>query len=342
MRRLLKYIGSMYNKRIRTFINSLLVPKGYIVSRIDRGQLFVFNPSDSAQGYAYYVTGLYGDLNELIVQQIFQNLVENKRYIVDAGAHYGFYTLIAAVRISKSGKVLAFEPSKDNFRVLKLNIVINRLQNVKLFNVGLWDHETEAYLGMPKGTRNTGEKTLAINVNQSDDIEIIKLKRLDTILNNLNINRVNLAKIDVEGAEYHVIKGFGTYLDECENIIIEVHPRKMLKLGYSPIELYNMLKKHGFEVYLIDRRKIIVPINIENIKRISRTAARYHVFASRLDSEYVLRIVLSTTRWYNLTSLSFFDKRHRLTVSLNKFLNKTITTLRGRNNMLALVPTRLM
>lgn len=109
----LRCLGSWFHKSVKLFVDSVLVPRGYVVTRINYGQLYIFNPSDSAQGYILYTVGMYGAGTELVAQMLFSKLAEESRWVVDVGAHYGFYTLLATVRIGSSSKVLAFEPSKE-------------------------------------------------------------------------------------------------------------------------------------------------------------------------------------------------------------------------------------
>ena len=319
-------LGSRLHKSVKLFVDNVLVPRGYVVTRIDYGQLYIFNPSDSAQGYILYTVGTYGAGTELVAQMLFSKLAEESRCVVDVGAHWGFYTLLAAVRIGSSGKVLAFEPSKENFRVLKLNVALNKLRNVELLNVGLWDREAKACIGIPRG-RVSGENTLAIDVKRSNRVETVKLVRFDTIARGMNIDVVDLVKIDVEGAEYHVIKGFGSYLDRCKHILLEVHPQHMVKLGSNPIAMYSYLREMGFQVYLLDERRIVQPLVIEHCKE--KIFVRHHVLVTRLDVDRVVDLALRLKKeGYRLTPARFFDRRHRLAMHINTVINTVRSMLR--------------
>ena len=65
--------------------------------------------------------------------KIVENYVKEGDYVVDLGANIGYYTLIFAKLVGKKGKVFAFEPDKDNFRLLKKNIQTNCYSNI-VFN----------------------------------------------------------------------------------------------------------------------------------------------------------------------------------------------------------------
>ena len=56
---------------------------------------------------------------------------------LDVGAHIGKFTILAARLLRGRGQVLAFEPEPENFRMLRANVELNRVENVRLFPVAL-------------------------------------------------------------------------------------------------------------------------------------------------------------------------------------------------------------
>ena len=69
--------------------------------------------------------------------------------VVDVGAHIGRYTLIAANRVGRNGKVVAVEANPDNFEMLNNNVKLNRLTNVTSLNYAAYSHETKIKLYLP-------------------------------------------------------------------------------------------------------------------------------------------------------------------------------------------------
>jgi hypothetical protein len=61
---------------------------------------------------------------------VFLSLITDGDVVVDLGAHVGYYTLLAARRVGPEGRVFAFEPNPDNFRLLVKNIESNLYSNV--------------------------------------------------------------------------------------------------------------------------------------------------------------------------------------------------------------------
>lgn len=121
--------------------------------------------------------------------------------VIDAGAHYGFYTLQASRLVGNEGIVLAFEPHPRNHKGLLVNLHLNRIKNVKSFNTALGDSDgqTKLYIRSHSGAHSTFFRTKNwLNV---------KMSKIDTIVDKLGFEKVDLIKIDAEGAELDILKG---------------------------------------------------------------------------------------------------------------------------------------
>jgi 23S rRNA U2552 (ribose-2'-O)-methylase RlmE/FtsJ len=143
--------------------------------------------------------------------------------VIDIGAHMGRYTIIGAKRVGTKGKVVAIEANPSNFEMLNRNIKLNQLTNVISLNNAVYSKETKIKLYLPG--EELGHTTY--NTVMSD--------RAD----------VNWVKIDVEGAEFEVLKGASNVLSKSKDIalLIEVHNLSGGTNLYRPIieflNLYN-------------------------------------------------------------------------------------------------------
>ncbi len=233
----------------------IIVPNDLVEFRVDLGQKFYTIPSNSAQGLCLFLNGQYGSGTELEFQKIYMSIIKNGYFVVDVGAHFGFYTILAAERVGKSGLVLAFEPSTYNFEILNYNVMINGYSNVKLYNFGLGDTNTVATLGVAKAAKS-GENTMAIN-GDIQFMEKIIIERFYDVYQQERFERVpDLVKIDVEGAELLVLRGFDDLLSRIKCVMCEIHPNKMKKLGTTPHELFELLRANQFKIYLIKDKKL--------------------------------------------------------------------------------------
>ena len=170
--------------------------------------------------------GDLGILEHIYIDEDYDRLCRPHRgwIVIDIGAHVGLYALKAARTVGKSGLVVAIEPDPENFRILKWNIRINRLRNVIPLRVAVADFNGYAKLYIDKIGKGGG----SIISRVSDEfIEVICLT-LDRLLEYLRLRNVDLIKIDVQGAEYMVLKGARNCLkSRLPRLIIEFHSRDL-------------------------------------------------------------------------------------------------------------------
>lgn len=128
-----------------------------------------------------------------------------KDVVIDAGAHYGFYTILASRLVGNEGNVLAFEPHPHNYKRLLTNLRLNGIKNVKTFNLALGEinGQTKLHLANSGGHSTTPESSSC----SFHGYIPVKVATIDTVMKKLGVQKVSLIKIDVEGAELSVMKG---------------------------------------------------------------------------------------------------------------------------------------
>ena len=145
--------------------------------------------------------------------------------IVDAGAYIGFYTLYTALK-ARRGLVVAIEPSPWQLRILRVNVKLNRLDNVVIVDRALWSSKTRLKLYVSCYWANTSiykhyseEASGVCGVFEVDSVT------LDDLARDIGVNHIDLLKVDVEGAELEVLKGAKNTLSRnvVRRLIIEVH-----------------------------------------------------------------------------------------------------------------------
>jgi len=147
--------------------------------------------------------------------------------VVDVGAHYGFYTLYASRLVGADGMILAFEPHPDNYKGLLTNLRLNYVENVKTFNVALgeFDGQTKLYIRSHSGAHSILFRT--------KNYVNVRITKLDTVIEKLDLKKVNLIKIDAEGAELNILKGARKVLEKFKpNLSIATYhfPGQIVKL----------------------------------------------------------------------------------------------------------------
>ena len=167
--------------------------------------------------------------------------------VVDIGAHIGLYTIISSKRVGANGKVVAIEAHPGNFEMLNSNIKLNRLNNVIPLNYAVYSKETKVKLYLPSGESGfTKYNTIMPNwINTREKFVEVNANTLDYLLqlNKIRQEEVNWIKIDVEGAEFEVLKGASNVLSKSKDIAIlmELHGPPHI---YRPkveefVDLYN-------------------------------------------------------------------------------------------------------
>ena len=172
--------------------------------------------------------------------------------IIDAGAHIGLSSLYFKW-LYPHCRIIAFEPNPRLFATLSENISQNALTDVTLVPAALGKHSGETHFWLDAtpwqwwsvgsfipGAWNGEQKT-------QEEIIVQTVKLIDYVE---KLPRVDLLKMDIEGAEWTVIRGLRGQIDKIKQLIFEFHPTKNQNLS----EIMAYLQKRGFTVSLADRK----------------------------------------------------------------------------------------
>ncbi len=173
-------------------------------------------------------------------------ILESNSVIVDVGANIGQY-MTAAKTFLPDARVYSFEPDTEIFNILKNNAA--QYKNVKVFNLALSDKEgIEKFYKSVEFSEWSSLNKSAIS-GESKEVKI-KTNVGDKVLKDLS--EIDLLKVDVEGAEFKVIKGLTKTLKKSKYLLIEISIlRNRDDLGSS--ELIKYLLDNGFYIYSIGR-----------------------------------------------------------------------------------------
>lgn len=144
------------------------------------------------------------------------------KVIYDIGANIGNHTVYFAHNIPNV-QIFSFEPMKENYELLKRNVIDNFLKNVKTFNFALGAHNMKACMKIlienNNGSASMKEKFV--------DGEKVKVRVIDE----LKLSYPDFVKIDVEGYEVEVLKGMKNLLDNCTpDLWIEVDTKNAISV----------------------------------------------------------------------------------------------------------------
>jgi len=202
--------------------------------------------------------------------QLFVQSCQPGMTVVDVGAHVGLYTLLAARRVLPHGRVFAFEPDPDNFALLELNTRVNNLSwFVTARKIALGNEE--GIRPLYRDVRNSGCRSFnADNVAILKDSISAEVTTLGRALSDHGCSKVDLIKVDVEGAEGLVFAGAWEVLESNPlSVFLEFWPTGMTRMGSDPFTFIVELMRRGFVIHAIEEgKRILVPITdpVEAVK----------------------------------------------------------------------------
>jgi len=171
---------------------------------------------------------------------------------IDIGANEGFYTVFAAQRIGPRGVVVAVEPSPREYARLENNVSINGFSNVSVVKQALGARRGKAVLHVANPEHN-GQNTLGdfghAGVTAVDHVKIDVID-LDSLVQEQRLSRVDIIKIDVEGAELEVLRGGTKTLEQHKPIVlIELFDAALRKQGASAVAVLTQLRELGYSFF---------------------------------------------------------------------------------------------
>lgn len=186
--------------------------------------------------------------------------------VLDVGAHHGLYTLLASKRVGNGGKVIAFEPSPRERRLLGRNLRLNFLSNTRIEPFALGNELSKAQLYVVQGGEDGCNSLRPPAVRASTETVIVDVNSLDRYLDEAGIGRVDFMKLDVEGAEREVLLGAQGLLAGTSRrrpvILAEVQDLRTEPWGYPAREILQILDRIGYNWFRLLDHGGLAPIGI--------------------------------------------------------------------------------
>lgn len=228
-----------------------------------------------------YLTGGKSDESELrLAKFMISNLKAGQKF-ADVGAHYGYFSLLAAELVQASGKVYSFEAAPRTFNVLQKNI--SKIPQATAINAAVSDKNgTMTFYEFPTlySEYNTLDVDQFKNENWYEEQKPNKVKvktiTLDDFLNN-EAKSLDLIKVDVEGAEHLVVKGLQKHLTQkAPMIVMEYLSQKRGNTSHREAE--EFMKQLGYGAYVIQRDGSLMGIS----------SVESHMTEKKLDSDNIV------------------------------------------------------
>ncbi len=155
--------------------------------------------------------------------------------VVDIGANIGDFTLQAAT-VCSQGRVIAVEPASECGRMISVQMLLNQVNNVTWVQVALGSHEgdIEIHLDGIKSSAYWG----------TGKTEKVRLTTLPQLMREQQTDRVDLLKLDCEGAEWDILPAAEEVLPRIQQICLEFHCAQ----GWTGETLALWLQERGYQV----------------------------------------------------------------------------------------------
>ncbi len=182
------------------------------------------------------------------IKKIVYFIKKNKASFVDCGCNFGAYTIPVAKKF-KNQTIYAFDASEKAIYDLKNNINLNKLKNIKYFNIGVGDKNTIMYFDKDiEKLKNDGSFRFTKNIKDQK----VKIFKLDYFFkkNKIKLNKNVIIKLDLEGFDFLALKGLKKTLKKSKAIIF-IEISKMLQIHaknfYKEFQVFS--KKNNLFIY---------------------------------------------------------------------------------------------
>jgi FkbM family methyltransferase len=207
-----------------------------------------------------------GYYNKEIVA-LLNTLLREGMVVVDVGANIGEISMVCAKRVGPKGRVIAFEPIDEIADELQRNIERNNLHQVVLARTGLSDAILEqvpifASCGQRgHGDEHRGLGSLYGQAAEGAPLQTINVTTMDAYLAANPVARVDIIKVDIEGAELPFLRGAEWTLKNFKPLlIVEVQEKSAAAAGYRAVDILEFLSDLGYTFARIGRHGRLSPL----------------------------------------------------------------------------------
>lgn len=232
-------------RRGKELVESVLTVDGAVQIKID-GMPFYIYP-DTADFHAY-IDRPY----EPYTVELFKRAVKRGARVLDIGAQFGYFSLVAARQASHGGEVYAFEPAAANFTLLERNIRLNGYAGC-IFPIqkAVAEKRKTVTFFVYDGSDSHGMyRHPEARVKEEVSVECV------TIDEALGGQAVDVIKMDIEGNEPYALEGMRKTISNSGGLILiaELAPAYLRRAGLEPKDYLAKLESLGFSVHAIDER----------------------------------------------------------------------------------------
>jgi FkbM family methyltransferase len=234
----------------RGIVEAIEVNANELQLRLASGARFVWDPEDvrTAPNIAL-LDGAY-EPQELAV---LSRLARNSKIIIDVGANIGWYAIQLSRIAGEATRVFCFEPVPSTRARLARNVELNGLeQRIRIFDFGLGDKAGTVEFFLPAISGSVAASARNLHPEEQTVRLSVRLEPLDDVAAREQIERVDLIKCDVEGAELQVLRGARRIIERDNPVIFLEMLRKWSRhFDYHPNDIIQLLRQSGYRCWAV-------------------------------------------------------------------------------------------
>jgi len=202
--------------------------------------------SDRASDPQDIPTAIDWDKEDARLQSVLFDTLTDGGVFVDIGANRGVFAIPVAEHVGSKGRVFAFEPASDAIQELRRRAAARHvLDRISLYQIALGS-ATDIGLLRADGEHphDSTKRSLFID---GPVVQEVAVHAFDELVDSRAVpldGRLDAVKIDVEGAELHVLHGMKATIQVCRPsvIIVETIDRRLERAGSSKASLFQFLR----------------------------------------------------------------------------------------------------
>jgi FkbM family methyltransferase len=199
-------------------------------------------------------------LEEVVYQEVYGSVtrhIPDLRTVIDLGANIGLATLCFAESCAAC-RIFAVEPHPDTYRVLERNVRrLTRSGRCTTLRAAVWKAHRTLY-GVPRRQSERFSSFAVAEGSPTGGEPEVEGYTMPELLERAGFQRVDLLKVDIEGAEIELFKGELDWLARVRSIAIEFHKGAREPSGFNDImndRGFQVLEEGNHTVFAVNRRQ---------------------------------------------------------------------------------------
>ncbi len=214
---------------------------------------------DSHQSYWLYKNYIM----DWVEFNLIQKISREEDVIVDIGANIGVYSFWFSKCINDKGRIFSFEPDRKNLERFKYGFSLNHISSLSIHDIAISDKNGEAkfFSGLDEQSSLFYESEKS-----AQQFTTVKTQTLDDFCKQNNLATINFLKIDVEGAEWFVLKGASELLQNKSIKIIQLELNNHInKFNLKIDDVVDMMSNYQYELYRLEEYFVKIDIHTINL-----------------------------------------------------------------------------